>query len=276
MTIATSKPRVTQLSESERGATAARVNATRLKIFFYEGVVRHRRFSPVPHGFRNRLTLMFIDLDEIDSVFGRRFLYSRRFLSIARFHRSDYLGDPARPLADCVRETVFHRTGRAVTGPIHLLTHVRYIGFVFNPISVYYCYNASGDNVDAIVAEVTNTPWGERHSFVVLAEDSHKALRDEGPKDFHVSPFLPMALHYRWRVSHPDERAAVCLECHNTEGRVFDATLVLKRRELTAFNRLRSIVRFPMMSLQVVIAIYWQAFRLWMKRAPFFPHPVSV
>jgi uncharacterized protein len=253
-----------------------RPDSAGLNSCFYEGVVRHRRFSPVPHAFRNRLFLLFIDLNEIDTVFGGRFLYSTSFPGIAQFSRKDFLGDPARPLADCVRETVFQQTGRTVTGPIRLLAHVRYFGFVFNPVSVYYCYDETGHKVDAIVAEVTNTPWGEKHCYVVPADRNRKTIRFECAKKFHVSPFMPMDMTYHWRVNHPDERAVVRLDCHKEERLVFDATLVLKRREFTPFNRLRSIVRFPVMTLQVVIAIYWQAFRLWMKKTPFFPHPVSV
>ncbi len=275
MTIATSEPRGSQLNENG-SRPAASLGSARLNSCFYEGVVRHRRLSPIPHAFRNPLFLMFIDLDEIVDVFAGRFLYSSTFPSVAQFCRRDFHGDPTRPLVECVRETVLKNTGQVLTGPIRLLTHVRYLGFVFNPVSVYYCYDETGQRVEAVVAEVTNTPWGERHCYVIPADGSARTIRFECPKEFHVSPFLPIDLMYRWRVSHPGERAAVRLECHNEEARVFDATLILKRREFTLFNRLRSIVRFPVMTLQVVIAIYWQAVRLWLKKAPFFPHPAKV
>ena len=275
VTIATSELRGPQLNNN-RTSTAVRRNAAALNSCFYEGVVRHRRFSPVSHIFSNRLYLLFIDLNEIDAVFGDRFFYSNRFPNIAQFRRSDFLGDPSRPLVDCVREAVFQKTDRILNGPIRLLTHVRYFGFVFNPVSVYYCYDESGQNVEAIVAEVTNTPWREKHCYVIPAQGNQKTTRFECAKQFHVSPFMPMDLMYRWRVSHPDQRAVVRLECVDQETSIFEATLVLKRLEFTPFNRLRSIIRFPAMTLQVVIAIYWQALRLWMKKAPFFPHPVSV
>jgi len=275
VTIVTPEPRGPQLSNNET-STASRRNSGALNSCFYEGVVRHRRFSPVPHTFRNRLYLLFIDLNEVDDIFDGWFFYSTSFPRIAQFRRTDFLGDPSRPIVHCVREVVLQKTGRTLNGPVRLLTHVRYFGFVFNPVSVYYCYDQSGQNVEAIVAEVTNTPWGEKHCYVIPAHGNPKTIRFECAKEFHVSPFMPMDLMYRWRITHPSQTAVVRLECFNQEASIFDAILVLKRLEFTPFNRLRSILRFPAMTLRVVIAIYWQAFRLWMKKAPFFAHPVSV
>jgi hypothetical protein len=217
--------------------------------------------------------LQYIDLDEVDRVFCSRFLLSTNVLSLARFRRADYHGDPNRPLSDCVRETIYRKAGIRATGPIRLLTHVRYFGFVFNPVSFYYCFDDSGSRVIAVMAEVTNTPWGERHYYVIPFADDGTATLFEQPKEFHVSPFMNMAMLYRWNLRTPDERLFVCIESDSEQGRLFDATLSLTRRPLSAGHVITTMLRFPFMTFAVVAAIYWQALRLWLRRVPFVPHP---
>lgn len=239
----------------------------------YHGVVRHRRRRPVVHSFSNRLFLMSIDLEDVDRVFCVPFLWSTRRFSLVRFCRSDYLGDPNRSLANCVRETVQLRIGRSVSGPVRLLTQVRFLGLVFNPISLYYCYDATGRELEAIVAEVTNTPWGESHCYVIDCANAGRVIRSECPKELHVSPFMEMAMTYRWRLTAPSERLSVHLENHDSRGPVLDATMLLRRRKLTSMSLVATLARFPFMSAHVLLAIYWQALRLWWKNVPFIPHP---
>jgi hypothetical protein len=240
----------------------------------YVGRVRHRRFRPVRHDFSFPLFLVYLDLAELDRVFRGRWLWSTRRAALARFRREDHLGDPHLPLDEAVRALVAERTGRRPTGPIRLLTHLRYAGFVFNPVSFFYCYDPSG-RLDVIVADVANTPWNERHRYVLSADPASTGRqRFRTPKQFHVSPFLPMDLDYAWTFLEPCEKLAVRIENRARDGQpLFDAVLALRRREITGASLASALAGFPLLTFQVLAGIYWQAFRLHRKGAPYFPHP---
>jgi len=230
----------------------------------------------VSHGFEYPLFMMYLDLAELEQVFRRRWLWSTRRPALAWFRRKDHLGDPSRPLAESVRDLVEARCGVRPAGPIRLLTHLRYFGYCFNPVSFYYCFDCEDRGVEFVVAEVNNTPWGERHCYVLPADRGRRigpATSHRLAKDFHVSPFLPMDMEYRWRFVDPDDRLSVHMENHRRGERVFDATLSLERREITGARLARVLVRYPAATLAVILRIHWQALRLWLKGARFHPHP---
>lgn len=242
----------------------------------YEGWVRHRRHSPHAHAFGYRICMLYLDLEEIDKLFAARWLWSAGSRNLAEFRRSDYLGDPGVPLADAVRERVRAETGTAPRGPIRLLTHLRYFGHCFNPVSFYYCYAEDGATLEAIVAEITNTPWKERHSYVLPVARANRhgsALEWTFAKAFHVSPFLPMQRGYAWRFTLPADALRVHMDVRDGDLREVDATLVLERRAFTATNLARVLLRFPAMTLRIVVAIHWQALLLWLRRNPVYDHP---
>lgn len=252
---------------------------TALASAIYEGRVVHRRHAPRAHAFRYRVAMLYLDLDELDRVFRGRLLWSVGRRNVAAFHRADYLGDPDRPLADCVRNRVEEATGRRPRGPIRLLTHLRYAGYVFNPVSFYYCFGEDGTTLEAIVAEITNTPWKERHAYVLpvaTATTRGDGLSWSFAKCFHVSPFLAMDHDYAWRFTPPGATLGVHMDVlrRTPQGeREFDATLHLARRPLGGANLARVLWRFPLMTATVVAAIHWQALRLWLRGTPVHDHP---
>jgi DUF1365 family protein len=241
----------------------------------YEGWIRHRRLDSVANEFRYRLFMLYLDLEELPEVFRGRWLWSAQRPALARFRRADHVGAADEPLDRSVRTLVAERSGRQPEGPIRLLTHLAYFGYRFNPVSFFYCFERDGRTLDAIVAEINNTPWGEQHCYVLREGEGDRGSvrRYRLDKEFHVSPFQPMAMGYRWRFSVPGDRLAVHMESFRGEGKVFDATLRMEREVLTTFSLNRRLVGYPAMTVQVIARIYWQALKLWWKRAPYHTHP---
>jgi len=243
----------------------------------YTGWVKHRRLSPRAHAFRYPLFMALLDLGELREAFRGRWLWGVERRAFVSFRRADHMGDPARPLDECVRELVERESGRRPAGPVRLLTHLRFAGYVFNPVSFYYCYAADGVTLEAVVAEVSNTPWGERHCYVLPAGEGEGARAGavvrHTPKLMHVSPFMPMGLGYEWRLDAPRARLAVHMRCLEGGEELFNATLLMHRRPLQAGAMAATLVRFPLMTARVVLAIHWQALLLWLKRVPFYAHP---
>jgi DUF1365 family protein len=242
----------------------------------YEGTIRHRRFEPVEHEFSYRFFLMYLDLAELPGALDPYPFFSARRPAPARFRRADFMGDPRRPLAECARDAVEAATGARPAGPVRLLAGLRYLGHSFNPVSFYYCFDSGGKRVEAVVADVENIPWGERRAYVLARGEREGAvLSEELDKTLHVSPLMGMDQTYAFRASEPGPRLAVHIESRPRagEGKSFDATLSLRRRELSRPLLAGLLARYPALSLQVVAKIYTQSLRLKLKGARYFPHP---
>lgn len=259
-------------------AVAAAANSA-----IYRGHVQHRRFWPAPHAFRYPIFQLYLDLDELDQVFADRWLWSAGRPNLAWFRRGDYLRPTELPLKEVVRARIAEAGQPVPGGPIRLLTHLRYFGYVQNPVSFYYCFDEN-EALHTIVAEITNTPWGERHAYVLpvaAAARAGSAWRFDFDKRFHVSPFLPMDRRYDWRFTAPGESLTVHMEvrdqAHSGAGALgpvqFDASLALRREPISGASLARCLFHYPPMTFAVAFRIYWNALLIRLKRNPFYAHP---
>jgi DUF1365 family protein len=247
----------------------------------YNGVIGHRRFAPRRHEFRYRIGLLYLDLSEQDAVLALSPLAGRGRFAPFSFRETDYLkaftGKGMR-LIDAVRQQVGAAIGHEPQGAVCLLTQPRSWGLSFNPVSFFYCHEADGQ-LAAIVCEVTNTPWRERYHYVLPAQtptslvDFHQHFAVA--KAFHVSPFLPRDLEYRMSFSPAAQSLGVHMADWQGNEKLFDATLNLRREPLDCRSLHRYLRRFPWMTAKTALAIYWQALRLLLKRAPIFPHQAA-
>jgi DUF1365 family protein len=247
-----------------------------MKSCIYQGTLFHHRYLPRENKFAYKVFFMFLDLAELDQVFDGRWFWSVERANLANFKRSDYLGPVDIPLDLAVRDRAEQVLGERPTGPIRMLTHLRYFGHCFNPVTFYYCYNADDNKVDIIIAEITNTPWRERHSYVLgrkqnLGKGSLKFYRFY--KKFHISPFMDMDYRYDWEFKEPGVSFFVHMENSKQDTKYFEATLDMQRQEISGPTLAWVLIRFPAMTLKVLSMIYWQAFRLWLKKTPYYEHP---
>ncbi|GAB3521524.1 DUF1365 domain-containing protein [Photobacterium alginatilyticum] len=247
----------------------------------YVGTVRHRRFTPVEHSFSYPMFMSLIDLDELEELQKTVKGFGKSVLNFARFRTQDFMNAPnteqqvtdndIQSLKQAVVAKVESLTGERVKGRVMMLCQLRYAGVYFSPLNMYYLYDEQ-DNWRWVLAEVSNTPWNERHYYAVPAGSSY-----HNPKAFHVSPFNPMSQEYHWRLKAPEKQLVVHLDIRSSDGgqNIMDATMVMKRRPFTTKVLWQLITATPVQAIKIVIGIYWQALRLWLKGAPFYNHSPS-
>jgi uncharacterized protein len=247
-----------------------------VKSCIYTGRVSHHRFQPHLHGFNYRLFMMYLDLDELPDLFSPFLLWSAKRPALAWFRRQDHMAKQDKPLAQCIRELIHKQTGKQHFGPVRLLTHLRYFGYCMNPVSFYYCWDEDEKALDYIVAEVHNTPWGETHCYVLdcqVAGQQDCKFHFRFDKKFHVSPFMDLRQRYEWSLSAPGNQLRVNMASYERDSRMFNADMKLERRAISQTSMAGVLVTYPLMTLKVTAAIYWQAMKLWLRRTPLYSHP---
>lgn len=257
-----------------------------LESCIYEGTVIHHRRMPIKHRFEYRVMMVFLMLEGTTANARPHHLIPARRWGSFGFRREDHLGDPQEKLEESVRDVVEKQTGTRPDGPIGLLTQLRYFGFYFSPLNLYYCFDRTG-SVHTVVAEVNNTPWGEQIAYV-LWEGNRLANRGKygeseceysasyrHPKSMHVSPFMPMEMDYLWQLNRSTDRLYASIVNLQDEEPKFGASISLRRRPLTERELYRALLRYPLMTFKILGAIYWQALRLWWKQCPTYQHPAK-
>jgi hypothetical protein len=233
------------------------------------GNVRHRRFTPVLHELNYSLFMPAIDVDEIDELEKKVWGFGTRWWHWARFKRSDYVGEGS--LKKAVQDKLESLTGVKCDGRVIAVCHLRYLGLYFSPVNFYYVYNKQGE-WKYLLAEVSNTPWNERHYYAVSADQDDEQFGWKQEKAFHVSPFNPIDQQYHWKIKPLTDKLNIHLECHK-DGKHFDATMAMKATVLSSKSLMKCLVITPIQTVKVVFGIYWHALKLWRKGAPFYSHP---
>ncbi|MGF1687306.1 DUF1365 domain-containing protein [Photobacterium japonica] len=244
----------------------------------FVGSVRHRRFHPVEHQFNYPMFMPFIDLDELDALEQTVTGFGQKWWHFARLDAGDYLRDDqqATTLKQAVINKAARLTGEMVDGRVMMLCQLRYAGLYFSPINLYYLYDQQGE-WKTVLVEVSNTPWNGRHYYALPAKTAWNTPQWRGEKQFHVSPFNPMDQYYQWQLKDPLKQLLVHLDIHDQsdDRKVLDATMAMQRQPFTTAVLWRLLAKTPVQTAKVVIGIYWQAFKLWRKKAPFYDHPLS-
>ncbi|MCE0558065.1 DUF1365 domain-containing protein [Motilimonas sp. E26] len=232
----------------------------------YTGIVRHRRFSPVGHEFKYQVFFLGLDLDELGAVEKLGSWFKQNRWAPLSFNHQDYLHKNQPVSRQAVWQKVQDLGGVALNGRVLMLGQLRCFGIYFSPVNFYYCYN-DADELIYLLAEVSNTPWNERHYYLVDI-----AANQPTDKVFHVSPFMDLNMKYYWRIKAPGKQLRLHMENRN-EAKLFDASLMLQRVDLTNQNLRKQVIKLPSMAIKTLAGIYWQALKLYLKKVPYIPHP---
>ena len=228
----------------------------------YHGVVAHRRLRPVGHGFSYSVFSMLFDVDRIDELAGGARWFSRNRFNLFSFHDADHAFDEGATISGSVR-ALLRSHGYSGAGRIDLLCYPRILGYVFNPLSVFYCRDSRGD-LEAVLYEVRNT-FGGRHSYLMPVERGAAIIHQSADKVFHVSPFMDMDHTYDFRLTPPGETVSVFIHQSDAKGPIFNAAFAGRAEEASDAAWLKAFLRYPLMTLKIIAAIHFEAGRLFLK-----------
>lgn len=238
----------------------------------FTGKVRHRRFIPKKHQFSYKLFMFCFDIGNMSDAFKDIQQISIEKFNWFSFERKNYLTHPEVSLDKYARELVAAKFNTYPQGKIYLLTHLSCLNYCFNPISLYFIFNET-EQLAYLIIEVTNTPWGEKHHYVLenSSKESGPIYRFQFQKELHVSPFMSMDYTYHFTLKLTPQKIIVHMENYSKGKKDFDATLTLTAASQTSWKKI--VMRYPLITYKVAAAIYWQAFKLWLKGVRFHPHP---
>lgn len=233
----------------------------------YHGQVDHARFTPIKHRFTYDITLFWIKLSEVEELTKKVRFFSSKKIAWVRFKPSDYLDGDNAPLQDRVLNKMSALAGEELKGNIYMLGQMRTLGLYFSPVNFYFLQQEAQTEFSHMLAEVSNTPWDEKHCYLVDMND-----QTDNDKAFHVSPFNPIDMQYRWRVTQPNEKFAMSLSCIKGQKH-FEAGLALVKQPLTTETLKAALIKVPSFTIKSLLGIYWQALKLFIKGAPIYDHP---
>lgn len=232
----------------------------------YIGETYHERFVPKSHKFTYQIMMFWLDLDEITKLNNELSLFSQQKFNWIQYKRSDFLSQEHEDLKDEVLAKMSSLAGKPLSGKVFLLSPLRILGIYFSPVNFYYLQNKDG-NFTHLLAEVSNTPWNQRHCYLV-----DLASQDETQKAFHVSPYNPIDMQYKWHIRQPNEKLRLKLDCHK-QDKHFTAAIALNKVALNNATLRKSLFQFPHMTIKTLLGIYWQALKLFIKKVPIYDHP---
>jgi DUF1365 family protein len=245
-----------------------------LESSIYSGTVFHQRSIPKVHKFDYQIYLFWLKLSELDKLSEqvKGFSLEKSGISAVNFKRTDYLGSPDISLDDAVLSKMNELNAELndaevepLTGDIFLLGQVRTFGLYFSPVNFYYLRDMQGSYTH-MLAEVSNTPWNQRHHYLVDLK-----TQKDSQKVFHVSPFNPMNMQYKWNIQQPAENLRLHLSCYQKQKH-FEAAINMTKKPLNTANLRSSLLSIPSMTIKTVAGIYWQAIKLFFKRVPIYTH----